>query len=190
MSAVWGTSLQGLGLGLPSQILASPAASILLPIALGSAVGWSISPSMTRKTYLSLRQPPLRPPSWVFGPVWTVLYGLMGYGIHHAYTTSYHHPGFAATSALYTTQLGINLLWTPLFFGIERPEIALVDILALGANLAALTYNYFTIGDEVAGWTMVPYMAWISFATYLNVGVGVLNGWEITSKREAADKAK
>ncbi|KAF3919808.1 hypothetical protein ABW20_dc0109489 [Dactylellina cionopaga] len=190
MLGQFGSSLQSLGLGLPNQILASPAASILLPIALGSAVGWSISPSLTRKTYLSLRQPPLRPPSYIFGPVWTLLYGLMGYGIHHAYTTSSTHPSFALTSALYTTQLGLNLIWTPLFFGIERPDLALVDILALGANLAVLTKSYFEIGDEVAGWTMVPYLAWIGFATYLNVGVGVLNGWEITSKREAGEKVE
>ncbi|KAF3938489.1 hypothetical protein ABW19_dt0205411 [Dactylella cylindrospora] len=116
----------------------------------------------------------------------------MGYGIHHAYTVSTTstsssiHTAFLSTSALYTTQLGLNLLWTPLFFGIERPDLALIDILALGGNLLALTYNYFLI-DTVAAWTMVPYLAWIGFATYLNAGVGVLNDWEITSKREAAD---
>ncbi|KAF3928219.1 hypothetical protein AA313_de0206968 [Arthrobotrys entomopaga] len=166
MPGVWGTSIQTLGLGLPSQILAT---------------------SLTRKTYLSLRQPPLRPPSWLFGPVWTLLYGTMGYAIHHAYKTSSHLPSFPATSTLYTTQLTLNLIWTPLFFGLEKPAWAVVDILALGVNLAALTYNYFTMGDEVAGWCMVPYLAWVSFATYLNIGVGVLNGWEITSKREKAE---
>src|SRR4051812_14713480 len=94
-----------------------------------------------------------------------------------------------STSALYTTQLGLNLIWMPLFFGIEKPALALVDMLALGVNLSALTFNYFQI-DAVAGYTMIPYLVWISFATYLNVGVGVLNNWDITSKRVEAEKKK
>ncbi|KAF3909060.1 hypothetical protein ABW21_db0202274 [Orbilia brochopaga] len=186
----WGTSLQSLGLGLPTRVLASPAASILLPIALGSAVGWSLSPSLTRKTYDALKQPPLRPPSYVFAPAWTLLYGLMGYSIHHFHGTSATHPSFRATTALYTVQLSLNLLWTPLFFGLERPAVALVDIIALGGCISALTTNYFAAGDSVAGWCMVPYLAWVSFATYLNVGVGVLNGWEMQSKRIAAEKVE
>ncbi|KAK6336421.1 hypothetical protein TWF696_001976 [Orbilia brochopaga] len=185
---VWGTSLQTLGLGLPTRLLASPAACTILPIALGSAVGWSLSPSIKRKIYDSLRQPPLHPPSYLFPPVWTLLYGLMGYSIHHFHATSSTHPSFPATTALYTLQLSLNLLWTPLFFGLERPALACVDILALGGCISALTANYFAAGDSVAGWCMVPYVAWVSFATYLNVGVGVLNGWEMRSKRAAPKK--
>ncbi|EGX49732.1 hypothetical protein AOL_s00078g221 [Orbilia oligospora ATCC 24927] len=109
----------------------------------------------------------------------------MGYGIHHAYKSSNSHPHFPTTATLYTTQLILNFLWTPLFFGIEKPGLALLDILGLGVNLGALTWSYSRLGDEVAVWTMLPYMAWVSFATYLNVGVGVLNGWDLKSKRKA-----
>ena len=73
-------------LTLPSFIFESPAASILLPIAAGTAVGFSTRPQETQKTYLALRQPPLRPPPWVFGPMWTALYGLMGYAAYRAWT--------------------------------------------------------------------------------------------------------
>lgn len=85
------------------------------------------------------------------------------------------------SSALYTTQLALNLLWMPLFFGLKNPALALVDILALDASVLALTINVFDV-DEVAGWCLVPYCAWLAFATYINIGVGVLNGWDIKSK--------
>lgn len=74
-------------LTLPAFVFEQPAAAILLPIAAGTAVGFSISPKDTQKTYLDLRQPPLRPPPWVFGPVWTMLYGAMGYAAYRAWTT-------------------------------------------------------------------------------------------------------
>ena len=73
-------------LTLPSILFEQPAAAILLPIAAGTAVGFSISPKETQKTYMALRQPPLKPPPKIFGPVWTVLYGLMGYGAYRAWT--------------------------------------------------------------------------------------------------------
>ena len=73
-------------LTLPSVIFENAAASILLPIAAGTGVGFSTRPKETQNTYLALRQPPLRPPPWIFGPVWTTLYGLMGYGAFRAWT--------------------------------------------------------------------------------------------------------
>lgn len=73
-------------LTLPASIFQSPAASVLLPIAAGTAIGFSTRPKETQATYLALRQPPLRPPPWIFGPVWTLLYGAMGYAAHRAWT--------------------------------------------------------------------------------------------------------
>ena len=72
-------------LTLPSITFEYPAAAILLPIAAGTAVGFSTRPKETQRTYLALRQPPLRPPPQVFGPVWTLLYGLMGYAAYRAW---------------------------------------------------------------------------------------------------------
>jgi len=187
-TTIWGASLQGLGLGLPGIILSNPALSILLPITLGTAVGYSTRPKDPQKTYTTIRQPPLRPPSWLFGPVWTILYGLMGYSIHRAYLTSSSHiissnplsaVIFPATSALYTTQLALNLLWMPLFFTFNQPALALGDILLLGVSICGLTVNYFRI-DTVAGYCMLPYLGWVGFATYLNAGAGYLNGWDVS----------
>src|SRR3569833_1072318 len=121
--------------------------------------------SETQKTYLAIKQPPLRPPPSVFGPVWTVLYGLMGYaayrGVHYGMSplSSVEHIRMAKHGAtLYTIQLGLNLIWMPLFFTLRRPV------------------------DAVAGWCMAPYLGWLGFATYLSAGAGYLNNWDIKDK--------
>ena len=71
-------------------------------------------------------------------------------------------------ATLYTIQLGLNLAWMPLFFGLERPIEATVDVIALGATAGYLTYVWSKV-DDVAAWTMVPYLGWLCFATYLCV---------------------
>ncbi|KAI8965794.1 TspO/MBR-related protein [Daldinia sp. FL1419] len=165
---------------IPYDVFANPAASILLPIALGTTVGFSSRPKQTQVTYVTMKQPPLRPPPQVFGPVWTALYGLMGYAAHRV-VTKYPSP-FISTDevrALYTVQLGLNLLWMPLFFGLRKPVLALADVVSLLGLNGYLTYLYFSV-DSAAGWCQVPYMAWLTFATYLTAGVGYLNNWDIS----------
>jgi len=175
-------------LTLPSAIFASPAVSILFPIALGTAVGYSVRPKETQKTYLALKQPPFRPPPYVFGPAWTLLYGLMGYSAYRAYTTGTSPLASLSTlratqhgATLYTIQLGLNLIWMPLFFGLKRPIEAAVDIVALGGVTGYLAYVWGQV-DPVAGWALAPYLGWLGFATYLTIGVGYLNGWDTQSK--------
>ncbi|KAI1766183.1 TspO/MBR-related protein [Hypoxylon sp. FL1150] len=171
---------------IPYDVFANVAASVLLPIVLGTTVGFSSRPKETQSTYLAMKQPPLRPPPRIFGPVWTVLYGLMGYAAHRAVT---QFPAAAdRMRTLYTAQLGLNLLWMPLFFGLRRPVLALADIVSLVGLNGYLTYLYFSV-DEVAGWCQIPYMAWLGFATYLTAGVGYLNNWDI-SKSTLAKRAK
>lgn len=74
-------------LTLPSLIFEQPAIAVLLPVVAGTAVGFATSPDKTKKVYHQLKQPPLHPPAWVFGPVWTVLYATMGYTAYRAWTT-------------------------------------------------------------------------------------------------------
>ncbi|KAJ0118385.1 translocator protein [Diaporthe amygdali] len=175
-------------LTLPERLFASPAASILTPIVLGSAVGIGVSNKDTKTTYMRLRQPPLSPPTWVFGPVWTVLYGVMGYASYRAFsngTSPFSTPNVIATtrhaSTVYSVQLALNLIWTPLFFGIKQPVAATVDIVALlGTNLY-LTYLWSTV-DQVSAYCMVPYLGWLGFATYLCAGIGYVNNWDLKAK--------
>ncbi|KAK5132788.1 hypothetical protein LTR08_008673 [Meristemomyces frigidus] len=174
-------------LTLPAFLFDSAAASILLPVAAGTAIGFSTRPKQTQTTYLALRQPPLRPPPQVFGPVWTALYGLMGYAAYRAWNTgmtSFDPRTVALTkqgATLYTLQLALNLVWMPLFFAYRRPIEATVDIVALTATTGYLTYVWAQV-DEAAAWCLAPYVAWLAFATYLSAGAGYLNNWDFAAK--------
>ncbi|KAL8839992.1 MAG: hypothetical protein Q9170_001534 [Blastenia crenularia] len=168
---------------LPDAIFANPAASILVPVALGLGVGYS----NTQKTYLALKQPPYRPPPQVFGPVWTTLYALMGYSAYRAWTTgtaSLNPSTVQLTkqgATLFTIQLGLNLVWMPLFFGLKRPIEATADIAVLTGVTGYLTYLWSQV-DSAAAWCMAPYLGWLGFATYLSAGTGYLNNWNFADK--------
>lgn len=141
----------------------------------------------TQRTYKSIKTPPYRPPPYVFGPVWTVLYGLMGYAAYRAVDLGTSPLSSVETikaakhgATLYTIQLGLNLLWMPLFFGLNPPVAATVDIVALLGLNVYLTYLWGGV-DSVAGWCLVPYIAWLSFATYLCAGAAYLNDGDLGS---------
>jgi benzodiazapine receptor len=175
-------------LTLPSVIFDHPATSILLPILAGTAVGYACSPKESQKTYMALKQPPYRPSPKVFGPAWTVFYGLMGFAAYRAINTGLsplQSPEIIQATkhgaTLYTIQLGLNLIWMPLFFVAKRPIEATVDIVALTGTVGYLTYVWGKV-DPVAGWALAPYLGWLGFATYLSAGVGYLNDWDIASK--------
>ncbi|KAI0890428.1 TspO/MBR-related protein [Annulohypoxylon maeteangense] len=176
------TSIPSL-ISIPYNVFASPAASILLPIALGTTTGLGSGVKQSQTAYHAMKQPPLSPPAQVFGPAWTLLYGLMGYASHRAITMS--PPSSASTDkmgALYTIQLGVNILWMPLFFGMRRVDLAAADIVLLAGLNGYLTYLYFSV-DNLAGWCQVPHLAWLAFATYLTGGVGYLNNWDISKAK-------
>lgn len=112
----------------------------------------------------------------------------MGYASHRAWTlgtSPFSPPSVIATtrhaSTVYSVQLALNLVWTPLFFGAKKPVAATVDILALVATNAYLTYLWSSV-DTVSACCMVPYLGWLGFATYLCVGVSYVNNWDLTGR--------
>jgi translocator protein len=173
---------------LPAAIFNTPAISILLPVGLGLLVGY-YGRGTTQTKYIALKQPPYRPPPQVFGPVWTVLYGLMGYGAYRAWTVgmSSFDPlkveDARRGATLYTVQLAMNLLWMPLFFYMKRPVEATVDIFALTGIVGYLTYIWGKV-DPIASYCLMPYVAWLGFASYLTVGVSHLNNWNLADKEK------
>ncbi|CAK1354626.1 Translocator protein [Cercospora beticola] len=177
-------------LTLPAFLFEQPAAAILLPVAAGTAIGFAISPSETKASYAALRQPPLRPPPWIFGPVWTALYSAMGYAAYRAWTigTASIDPRVVNLAkhgaTLYTIQLVLNLAWTPLFFGFKKPVAASADIIALTGTVGYLAYIWGQV-DETAGWLLAPYLGWLAFANYLCHGCGYLNGWNFDKPKSA-----
>ncbi|PHH89601.1 hypothetical protein CDD83_5692 [Cordyceps sp. RAO-2017] len=179
---------------IPPAVLQHPAASVLLPVALGTAVGFGTRPSETQRTYRALKQPPLHPPPWLFGPVWTVLYGLMGYAsyrVARAGLSPMAPPATAQTArhslTLYTLQLGLNLAWMPLFFVAKRPVEATADIVALLGLNGYLAYLWSSV-DCAAALCHLPYLGWLGFATYLCAGAGHLNGWDFSHLASARAK--
>ena len=123
--------------------------------------------------YQQLTKPPLNPPSWVFGPVWTTLYLLMGVSLYLVWKR-HSHPGATLAVGVFGAQLILNALWTPAFFVEQSPALGLVVIIPLVILIAACIKLFHPI-SRVASWLLVPYLAWVSFATYLNAGIWWLN---------------
>lgn len=123
--------------------------------------------------YASLNKPAWNPPNWVFGPVWTLLYGMMAV----AAWLVWQQGGFALQRRplrLFLIQLGLNALWTPLFFGLRSPGLAFVDIILLWLAIVATLISFWRV-SRPATWLLVPYLAWVSFAAVLNGTIWWLN---------------
>ena len=141
-----------------------------LCLAVGGVSGNSLSAGV-REWFPTLVKPSFNPPSWVFAPVWTVLYIMMGIAAWLVW-----RQGGDITLALWMffIQLALNFLWSFLFFNLHRLDIALVDITALWIGIAATLYLFWNV-DMRAGLLLVPYLAWVSFASLLNASFWRLN---------------
>jgi tryptophan-rich sensory protein len=123
--------------------------------------------------YLGLNKPAWNPPSFVFAPVWTALYTLMGIAAWRVW----RHGGFARQAgplSLFLVQLGLNGAWSLIFFGAHAPTWALLEIAALWVAIV-LTIGAFRRIDAVAASLLLPYLAWVTFATALNAAIVRLN---------------
>jgi tryptophan-rich sensory protein len=149
--------------------LAGWVALCLLVAALGSLATTPEIPGW----YAQLAKPTWTPPSWVFGPVWTTLYVLMGV----AAWLVWRRGGFRSQArplTLFLTQLALNLAWSFVFFGAHQVGWALVDILLLWVAIAA-TALAFSRASRPAAWLLAPYLAWVSYAAALNASIWLLN---------------
>lgn len=143
---------------------------MLLCLAVGGLGGWITAQSVIR-WYPTLNKPEWNPPSWVFGPVWTALYVMMAV----AAWLVWQKPAATRTAMiLFFIQLALNSLWSFLFFGARSPGLALIDILALWLALALAVHAFFKHSSN-AGLLLLPYLAWVSFAAFLNFSIWRLN---------------
>ena len=145
---------------------------IALPLAVGALAAFLTREGMER--FGALNQPPLSPPDWLFPVVWTILYTLMGiasYQVYHA-----DAPDAVRKRALwcYGVQLLFNFLWSIFFFELGLYYFAFFWLLVLW-GLIFLTIVLFNRAKKGAGWLLLPYIVWVSFALYLNIGVALLN---------------
>lgn len=123
--------------------------------------------------YQALEKPPFNPPDWVFGPVWALLFLFMAVAGWRVWRSD---PWPATRPALtaWAVQLGLNLGWSVLFFGLQAMGAALVEIILLLAAIVATTVLMWR-HDRVAGLLFLPYMAWVAFAAVLNAALYTLN---------------
>ena len=144
------------------------AKNVILPIILGGLVGLIISQFMD---YNTLQKPPLSPPGFIFGIVWSILYLLMGiaYGI-----LVYKGKSDVAVSKIYWTQLIVNLIWPILFFVFKLRLFSSVWIILLLILVIDMIIKFYK-KEKIIGYSQIPYLLWIMFATYLNIGVYILN---------------
>ena len=147
--------------------------SVGAPLVAG-AIGSVFTASSMDTWYANLAKPALNPPGWVFGPVWTTLFVLMGIAMFLVWKKleSNRHTKVALT--LFGVQLILNILWSVLFFGLRSPGSAFVEIIFLWVAILA-TIIAFAKVSRPAGWLLVPYILWVSFATYLNYSIYILN---------------
>jgi tryptophan-rich sensory protein len=130
--------------------------------------------SGVRDWYPTLTKPSFNPPSWVFGPVWTVLYILMGIAAFLVWNKGLDQEGVRLALALFAAQLFLNGLWSFLFFGMESPFVAFLEILVLWVLIVATVIAFWRM-NPWAGLLLVPYLGWVSFAAVLNGSIWVLN---------------
>jgi tryptophan-rich sensory protein len=156
-----------------ARSLLTLAIALGLPLAVGAA-GGAITAGSVRTWYPTLRKPPFNPPSWVFAPVWTGLYLLMGVALHLVIRGAEAGPGRRRAVGWWAAQLVLNFLWSFIFFGRRAIGPAFGEILVLWLSIAA-TIRAFAGQQPAAAALLVPYLGWTSFATLLNGSLWALN---------------
>ena len=124
--------------------------------------------------YYNLRKPALQPPNWLFGPAWTVILGLAAWSAVVAWNAAPDQAARTSVIILFTTNAVFHALWSPLFFRARRPDWALVEVVFLWVSLVALVAGLWPI-SHLASLLIVPYLLWVSFATWLNSAIVRLN---------------
>ena len=148
---------------------------VSLAVAYGAAaIGSYFTIAEITGWYAGLAKALLNPPTWVFGPAWTILYTLMAIAAWRVYEKGHRTKKTREALGLYALQLSVNVLWSLIFFGFHSLFGGVAGILTL-LVLIVLTAERFYKIDRIAGWLFAPYIAWVSFATYLNVMATLLN---------------
>lgn len=135
-------------------------------------VGWAFTASAIPTWYATLAKPALNPPAWIFGPVWAILYFLMGISLWLVWKSGAVEKKKAIR--LFIIQLTLNAIWSPIFFGYHSIGNALAVIVLLWAAIV-LTILLFKRVSKPAAWFLAPYILWVSFAAYLNFAIWILN---------------
>ncbi len=167
------------------QLRSGQAFKLIIALAVSEAAGvvgaLFTTPAIQSGWYATLVRPALNPPAWVFGPVWTTLFALMGISLFLIWK---QHPYILENVrvlrvwkfgiAAFFVQLFLNVIWSIIFFGLHSPGAAFVEIIFLWLAILATIIAFSKI-SKPAAWLLVPYILWVSFAGYLNFAIWLLN---------------
>ena len=124
--------------------------------------------------YENITKPSWVPPNWLFAPVWTALYLLMGVSLFLIWEKGNKNPWFKKALGIFLVQLILNIFWSILFFGMKNPGLALIEIIVLWLSILLMIIIFLRV-SKVAAWIQAPYLLWVSFATLLNFSIYRLN---------------
>lgn len=147
--------------------------SIAIPVTIGATAGFFTATGVD-SWYQTIQKPSWNPPGWIFGPVWTTLYIMMGIALYLVWKSDASYNLKKTAITLFAVQLVLNFFWSFIFFNQQQPGWALVEIIVMwGAIL--ITIFAFAKVSKTAAWLLVPYISWVSFATILNYTIWKLN---------------
>ena len=147
--------------------------AVLIPLAVGSLAGYFTASSVTG-WYTTLVKPSFNPPNWLFAPVWTSLYIMMGIALFLVWNSGAAEDVKRTAVTLFIVQLVLNFLWSFVFFYAQQPGWALDNIILMWIFIF-LTILWFGKISSLSAWLLVPYICWVSFATVLNFAIWKLN---------------
>lgn len=147
--------------------------SLITPLLIGFLGSLSTASSI-QTWYVALNKPPLNPPNQIFAPVWTIIYLLIGLNLFYLWQKKSQQQLSPKIFKVFLAQLLLNAIWSPTFFGLQSPLLALIIIISLLVTLIWLAIQ-FKDKHKLNFWLLMPYIAWVSFATYLNLGILILN---------------
>lgn len=145
---------------------------IAIPLLVGGISGFITMGAMDN--FKALDKPPLSPPGWLFPVVWTVLFTLMGIASYFVLTSSASSKDITNALKFYAVQLLFNFLWSILFFNLELYTFAFIWLLVLWVLIIITTVKFYRI-SKPSGYLLIPYLLWVTFAAYLNLGIAILN---------------
>jgi benzodiazapine receptor len=149
------------------------AASVALCVLVGIVGSIFTTPSIGG-WYAGLTKPAFNPPGFIFGPVWTILYVMMGIALYLVWQKKANKQLKKSAFKIFGIQLALNFLWSIIFFGFHSPGIALIEIILLWLSIF-LTIRAFSKVDKISSYILYPYLLWVSFASILNLSIVILN---------------
>ena len=147
--------------------------SIAVPLAVGFSSSLFTRPEID-SWYKTIQKPDWQPPNWLFGPVWTTLYILMGIALYLVWKSNVQESKKRPAIILWTIQLVLNFFWSFIFFRLHQLGLALAEIIVLWIFILLTIFSFARI-NKLAAWLLVPYISWVSFASILTYTIYQLN---------------